>query len=82
MKKERPPHLHTSELGRVYGFEEREVLDRRLSDNRFRQILEDEGTRVHHISEDYNNYGEFLFVTVSREAGSKARFLVIVLRPA
>jgi hypothetical protein len=63
MSAESPRHSPTTE---AFGFTEREDLFKRLSDRRFRQILADEQTLVHEISESYNNYGEFLFVNVSR----------------
>lgn len=50
----------------IFGFTEREQLYYRVSDVRFRAFIDDEQTRVNFIREDGNNYGEFLFVTVSR----------------
>lgn len=61
----------TSELGQTFGFTEREELYNWVSDRRFRDIVEGEGTIIHDIEESYNNYGEFLFVTVSRPAGER-----------
>ncbi len=70
MSRERP-QPSTSELGRTFGFSEREELYNRVTDRRFRAIVEGEGTVVHDIEEGYNNYGDFLFVTVSRQAGER-----------
>jgi hypothetical protein len=63
MPVESPRPSPTSE---TFGFTEREDLFDRVSDQRLREILSDERTLIHDISEDYNNYGEFLFVNVSR----------------
>lgn len=70
MSKERR-QLHTSELSRTFGFTEPEALNNRVSDRRFLEIIEDEETVIHDVEESTNNYGEFLFVTVSRAAGEK-----------
>lgn len=51
---------------RAFEFTEREELHDRISDARFRAMLADERTTIHSIALDTNNYGEFLFVTVSR----------------
>jgi hypothetical protein len=50
-----------------FGFSEHEKLWDRISDARFRSLIEDEATTIHKIDVDSNNYGEFAFVTVSRE---------------
>jgi hypothetical protein len=65
MSAESPRWSPTSE---TFGFTEREDLFNRVSDRRFRQILADEQTLIHDVTEDYNNYGEFLFVNVSRSS--------------
>lgn len=57
--KERPQPPDT------FGFTERERLYYRVSDERFQQLLEDERCTVHSVELSANNYGEFLFVTVS-----------------
>jgi hypothetical protein len=49
-----------------YGLTEQEALYWRVSQERFRAILDDEQTLIHHIRPDANEYGEFLFVTTSR----------------
>jgi hypothetical protein len=36
-----------------------------VSDERFRTLLDDERTTIHQIDLSANNYGEFLFVTLS-----------------
>lgn len=54
-----------------FGFTEKERLYDRISDRRFRTLLEDEATTIHKVGIDSNNYGEFLFVTLSRAAGSQ-----------
>jgi hypothetical protein len=50
----------------VFGFSKEECLDGRVNQERFKEILDDEQTTVHSVEESDNNYGEFLFVTVSR----------------
>lgn len=52
----------------VFGFTEQERLSWRVNDERFKAIINDNQTTVHTIREASNNYGEFLFVTVSRVA--------------
>jgi hypothetical protein len=37
-----------------------------VRDGRFKEILDDEQTIIHSAHESSNNYGDFLFVTVSR----------------
>lgn len=60
-----------SSLREVYGLSEREGRDYQVGQERFEQILADEQTTVHEIQESYNNYGSWLFVTVSRPAGER-----------
>ena len=52
----------------VYGFTEQERLRWRISHARLLAILADEQTMIHHVNESLNNYGDFLFVTTSRES--------------
>jgi hypothetical protein len=52
-----------------FGFTEGERLFDRVSDERFRALIEDGQTIVHKVELSSNNYGEFLFVTASRPAG-------------
>jgi hypothetical protein len=54
-----------------YDFTEHEKLYNRISDGRFMEILHDDQTIVHDISASSNNYGEFLFITVSRPTTDK-----------
>lgn len=49
-----------------FAFTEQEKLWDKISDSRFRALLNDPGTTIHKADLDSNNYGEFLFVTVSR----------------
>ncbi len=49
----------------AFGFTEREKLFYRVSEARFQALLEDERTTIHRIELSANDYGEFLFVTVS-----------------
>ena len=50
----------------IFGLTEREQLFWRVTDERFRSILEDKLTLIHRIEASHNNYGEFLFITTSR----------------
>ena len=61
--KERPP---LPAYG--FGFTEREKLWDRVSDERMRALVFDDNTTIHQLTIDGNNYGEFLFLTVSRPA--------------
>ena len=67
-----PPEILTSSAPQrpdeVFGFTKQERLSWRVNDERFRAIIDDNQTTVHTIRESSNNYGEFLFVTVSRMA--------------
>ena len=56
----------------VYGFSEKEQLYWRVNQERFEAILGDEQTIVHDIKESSNSFGEFLFVTTSRQ-GDRGR---------
>jgi hypothetical protein len=56
----------------VFGLTDNEVLHWRVSDDRFQDIIKEDLTVIHSIETSSNNYGEFLFVTVSR-SGDKSR---------
>lgn len=56
----------------VFGFTEEERLRWRVNQDRFKEILSYEQTKIHTIEESSNNFGEFLFVTVSR-VGERVR---------
>ena len=58
-----------------FGFTEHEKLWDRISDTRFRALIADEATTIHKIEIDANNYGEFAFVTLSREAEGKRHLM-------
>ena len=51
----------------AYGFTEKERLKWRVNQERFKGILNDERTTIHEIQESSNSFGEFLFVTTSRQ---------------
>jgi hypothetical protein len=64
-------HEHPAQPSRprpyeLFGFTEQEALDGRVSHARLDEILQDERTAVHSAEASYNNYGEFLFLTLSR----------------
>ncbi len=50
-----------------FGFTSNEKLFTRVTDERFRALLFASQTTIHSITLAGNNYGEFLFVTASRE---------------
>jgi hypothetical protein len=54
----------------AFGFTEREKLFYRVSEARFQALLEDERITIHRIELSANDYGEFLFVTVSLPAAA------------
>lgn len=58
-----------------FDFTETERLYERISHARFTAFLTDERTAVHHIEVSSNNYGEFLFVTMSHQAGQDRNFM-------
>ena len=68
-----PPRRRSAE--EEFGLTERERLWDRVSHKRFMGILDEPGTKVHRIEESLNNYGEYLFVTVSRR-GTEKRILM------
>jgi len=71
MSPERQPPLSSQERLAAFGLHENEQLFYRITDKRVMALLQDEQTTIHKISLDANNYGEFLFVTVSREVEGK-----------
>lgn len=65
---------HLSPQPNPFDFSEREQLYDQVSDARFQALLVDEQTRVHSAELSTNNYGEFVFITLSRptEQGQQA----------
>jgi len=49
----------------AFGLTEREKLFYRVSEARFQTLIEDERTTIHSLELSANNYGEFVFVTLS-----------------
>ena len=68
----RPLYLKTVD---IFGLTNKEQLYDFTSDTHFQAILQSEETTIHQITVDTNSYGEFMFVTVSREAAGKPRFM-------
>ncbi len=58
-----------------FSFTEEEKLWDRVSDQRFRQLLDNDQTTVHRAELSTNSYGEFLFVTVIRSNQEKPEVL-------
>ncbi len=71
MSHERAEQPTRPSLHEVFHLNEMERLDGRLSQGRFQEIVKDERTTIHRVEESCNNYGEFLFVTVSRPAAQE-----------
>ena len=59
----------------VFGLTEKEVLDWRISQDRFKDILSDKQSIIHKIESSSNNFGEFMFVTTSRP-GEQGRIFI------
>jgi hypothetical protein len=72
MSHERPSQPASKRPYEVFGFNEKEKLYWRVSDERFKEIIEDNNTIIHEVNESSNNYGDFLFVTTSR-SGDQGR---------
>ena len=66
MSKERNESDHKPTPGEEFGFTRQEQLFDRVSHERLLAFLDDETTTVHRVEESYNNYGEFMFVKISR----------------
>jgi hypothetical protein len=49
-----------------FDFTENEKLFSRVNDARFQEMVFDDKTIIHTSRIDSNNYGEFVFITVSR----------------
>lgn len=60
----------------VFGLTEREKLWDRISDERFQTILSDPDTTIHQIELASNSFGEYLFISLSREANGQRAALV------
>lgn len=65
MSHEQPTTSEAPKPGDAFRFTERERRAWRVSGGRFQALVEDERTVVHRVELSANNYGEFLFVTVS-----------------
>jgi hypothetical protein len=50
----------------VFGLTDKEALWWRVKDERLKEIILDNRTTIHRMSESSNNFGDFLFVTTSR----------------
>lgn len=67
---ERKPDPAPKKLEEVFGLDEREALFGRINQERFKEILTDDQTKIHSIQDSSNNYGDFIFVTASRPGDS------------
>jgi hypothetical protein len=68
MSHERTPPIRPAD---AFDFTEGERLYNRVSDTRLSALLDDEAVKVHEVSESSNDYGEFVFVTLSRPASDQ-----------
>ena len=59
----------------AFGLTENERLWDRVSHTRLLELLSDPKTTVHSLEESHNNYGEYLFVTLSRQGANKRIFM-------
>ena len=66
MSKEKPQPPKRPRPAEEFGLTKDEQYLDRVSHERLLEFLQDETTTVHRLEESYNNYGEFLFVTVTR----------------
>jgi hypothetical protein len=66
MSHERPTQPAQPRPYELFGFTKEECLDGNVNQERFHEIIKDEQTAIHSVEESCNNYGEFLFVTISR----------------
>src|SRR5258708_38023095 len=66
------PHPHDA-----FGFTEHERLWERINHTRFLALLADPHTTIHHIEVSTNDYGEFLFVTLSQQIGQERQFVTL-----
>jgi hypothetical protein len=66
MSHEQTPQLAPKRPYELFGLSEQEALYWRVTDQRFRDLLEQDETLIHRIEDSSNNFGEFLFVTASR----------------
>lgn len=60
-----------------FGLTEHEKLWDQVSDERLRALIEDPATTIHKLDVDANNYGEFVFVTLSREEEGQRQLLTL-----
>ncbi len=61
----------------VFGLTEREQLYYRLSETRFQEILSDPATTIHQVNLSLNTFGEYVFVTLSRETEGQRAILTL-----
>src|SRR5688572_15831534 len=66
MSSERKQRKASTVVGEAFGLTYHEELFDRVLHQRFIDILSEQTTTIHQISVDNNQFGEFLFVTLSR----------------
>lgn len=58
-----------------FGFTDHEALWDTVSDARVTELLSDPATTLHSVTEDENNYGNFLFITCSRTENGRPMYV-------
>ena len=58
-----------------FAFSEAEKLMERISTNRLKMLLDDQGTTIHKAEVSSNSYGEFLFIMISCRQAEKQQVL-------
>jgi hypothetical protein len=66
MSHERPIQPMPQKPYEVFGLTDKEALWWRVKDEHLKEIIFDNRTTIHRMSEASNNFGEFMFVTTSR----------------
>jgi hypothetical protein len=75
MQHEHQPLSRRSVFAETFGLSEREELFDHFGEARLRALLEQPETQVHSAQVDSNSFGEFLFITLSREYRGKRLYL-------
>jgi hypothetical protein len=68
-------HPRLSPLAEAFGLTHHEELFDRVWDARLQALLASDKTTIHKAQLDSNTYGEFMFLTLSREHGGKRHYV-------
>jgi hypothetical protein len=72
---EHEPRPTRSRFAEAFGLSDTETLFNRFGETRLRTLLDQPDIQVHSAQVDSNSYGEFLFITLSREYQGKRQVL-------